>query len=255
MKTTGRVRMNIDGHVATVQFGRAPHNYLDMEEITAIADAFAELEIDDNCRAVVLASEGKSFCAGADFSSSDSSISSDPADFYHHAMRLFDFSKPIVAAVHGAAIGAGAGLALAADFRIVSAQTRFSVNFNRLGFHPGFGVSCTLPRLVGVQKASLLLFTGRRIGGVEAGRIGLADEVVESGDVLAKSVELATEIAASAPLAVRSTRLSLRSGFAEQVREANRFERAMQLKQFASEDFKEGVLAMAQRRLPVFYGR
>jgi enoyl-CoA hydratase/carnithine racemase len=255
MTSSARVRTNIDGHVATVRFGRVPHNFLDMEEIAAIADAFAELDSDDTCRAVVLASEGKSFCAGADFSSADPAITTDPADFYHHAMRLFDFGKPIVAAVHGPAIGAGAGLALVADFRIVSAQMRFSVNFNRLGFHPGFGISYTLPRLVGAQKASLLLFTGRRIDGVEAARIGLADEVVEPAVVLSKSLELADEIATSAPLAVRSTRASLRTGFAEQVREANRVERSMQINQFASDDFKEGVLAMSQRRAPVFHGR
>jgi enoyl-CoA hydratase/carnithine racemase len=255
MTTTARVRTHIDGHVATVRFGRAPHNFLDIEEIAAVVQALAELDGDDNCRSVVLTSEGRSFCAGADFSSADSAITNDPAEFYDYAMRLFDFTKPIVAAVHGPAIGAGAGLALAADFRVMSSQTRLSVNFNRLGFHPGFGVSCTLPRLVGLQKASLLLFTGRRIDGAEAARIGLADELVEPTDVLSKSLELATEIATSAPLAVRSTRLSLRGGLAEKVREANRFERSMQLKQFASEDFKEGVLAMSQRRLPVFHGR
>uniref|UniRef100_UPI001E562026 enoyl-CoA hydratase/isomerase family protein n=1 Tax=Delftia sp. ASV31 TaxID=2795113 RepID=UPI001E562026 len=125
----------------------------------------------------------------------------------------------------------------------------------RLGFHPGFGLSLTLPRLIGAQRAATLLYTGRRIGGEEAVAMGLADELVEKEQVLARSMALAQDIAASAPLAVASTRAGLREGLAQQVAEANRRELAIQRQQFRTEDFREGVAAMAQRRTPVFHGR
>ena len=245
-----------DGHVATVTLKRPPHNYVDADLMERLADTLALLDTDANCRAIVLASVGKAFCAGADFNGAGSkAVDVNPASFYLQAMRLFETRKPIVAAIHGPAIGAGVGLALIADFRIACPQTRFSVNFNRLGFHPGFGLSATLPRLIGVQKASLLFYTGRRIDGAEAVAMHLADELVETEQVLIRAQELAQEIAASAPDAVQSTRMTLRAGYAQEVRAINQRELALQAVQFQSEDFKEGVKAMAERRLPVFYGR
>ena len=251
--TDAEFAVSQDGHVATVIIRRPPYNYANTDMIRRLADLFAGLDAQTDCRAIVLASEGKAFCAGADFSrDSEGAAGIDPALFYHQAMRLFDGRKPIVAAVHGAAIGAGAGLALVADFRIVCPETRFSFNFNRLGFHPGFGLSYTLPRLIGMQKASLLFYTGRRIDGTEAMRIGLADDVVARHDVLLHAQQLAGEIAASAPMAVQSTRQTLHKDLAEQVRRVNARELDVQLKQFGSADFQEGVRAMAERRLPVF---
>ena len=104
--------------------------------------------------------------------------------------------------MHGAAVGGGLGLALVADFRVTCQEARFSANFNRLGFHPGFGLTATLPRLVGAQQAALLFYTGRRIPGDEAVRIGLADVLVPQAEVRSAAQALALEIAQSAPLAV-----------------------------------------------------
>ena len=251
--TDAELTVSKDGHVATVIIRRPPYNYANTDMIRRLADLFAELDAQTDCRAIVLTSEGKTFCAGADFSlNSGGTGGIDIALFYHQAMRLFDVRKPIVAAVQGAAIGAGAGLALLADFRIVCPETRFSFNFNRLGFHPGFGLSHTLPRLIGIQKASLLFYTGRRIDGTEAVRIGLAEELVAKDDVLSRARQLAGEIAASSPGAVQSTRQTLHGDLAEQVRRVNARELEVQLKQFGSADFQEGVRAMAERRLPVF---
>lgn len=123
----------------------------------------------------------------------------------------------LVAAVQGATVGAGLGLALVADFRVTCPEARFSANFNRLGFHPGFGLSITLPRLVGEQQAALLLYTGRRIDGHEAQRIGLADVLVPAEQLRDTALDLAAEIAISAPLAVESTRETLRLGLADKV--------------------------------------
>jgi enoyl-CoA hydratase/carnithine racemase len=160
----------------------------------------------------------------------------------------------VVAAVHGPAIGGGLGLALVADFRVTCVEARFSANFNRLGFHPGFGLSVTLPRLVGVQQASLLFYSGRRIDGQEAHRIGLADVLVAQDRVRTCALELAQEIAGSAPLAVQSTRATLRAGLVEQIRLAVARESMEQQGQFLTDDFREGVAAMAARRPPQFKG-
>jgi enoyl-CoA hydratase/carnithine racemase len=240
-----------DGHVATVTIRRPPHNFINAEVVGALADALAQLDTHSDCRAIVLASVGKSFCAGADFSGQTET----PAEFYKQAMRLFDSKKPLVAAVQGAAVGGGVGLALVADFRISCRNAKFSVNFTRLGIHPGFGLTLTLPRLIGEQRASLLLYTGRRIDGEEALAMNLIDELVHEDEVLMRAKELAREIAISAPLAVQSTRQSLRLNLAEQIRAMNSREQAEQAIQQNTADFREGVLAMSERRLPVFLNR
>lgn len=242
-------------HVALLEIRRGPFNYVNEDLMRELADALDQLDADPEIRCTVLASEGKAFSAGADFGGSDPGVQRDPGGLYVQAMRLFRVAKPMVAAVHGAAVGAGLGLAVAADFRVTCAEARFVANFNRLGFHPGFGLSVTLPRLVGAQQAAMLFFTGRRIGGEEAVRLGLADMLVAADAVRASALALAKEIATSSPIAVESTRATLRRGLADEVEEVNRHERAEQLLQYATEDFKEGVSAMADRREPVFKRR
>ncbi|MNV80440.1 2,3-dehydroadipyl-CoA hydratase [compost metagenome] len=147
------------------------------------------------------------------------------------------------------------GLALVADFRVGSPQSRFSANFNRLGIHPGFGISHTLPRVVGAQKAAWMLYTGERISAQQALALGLIDALSEDQDPFATALAMAEEIARSAPGAVQSTRRTLRAGFADHVMQVNRHECAVQLEQFRHPDFLEGVRAAAQRRVPVFQGR
>lgn len=245
-----------EGHVAIVEMCRPPHNFLDVDLLCRLTQTLEQLDADDHCRAVVLCSGVRAFSAGADFGGgSGSGVAADPTPFYVQARKLFRTRKPIVAAVAGPAVGAGMGLALVADFRITCAEARFCANFTRLGFHPGFGMSLTLPRLIGEQKASLLFYTGRRIDGAEAVAIGLADELVAQADVRKRAVELAQEIAVSAPLAVETTRETLRLGLADRITEVNQRELAIQREQFLTADFGEGVAAMAQRREPIFQRR
>jgi enoyl-CoA hydratase/carnithine racemase len=204
-----------------------------------------------------LAAEGKVFCAGADFST-DQAKGIDPnevlSNFYAVAMTLFETKKPMVAAVQGAAIGAGFGLSLLADFRIACPETIFSANFTRLGIHPGFGMSVTLPRIIGVSNAELLFYTGRRIKGKEALNLGLLSELVERDDVLPSAIKLANEIASCAPLAVQNTKATMRMDLAEQIRTANKREQALQMVQMKTKDFREAIKAMHERREPEFTG-
>jgi enoyl-CoA hydratase/carnithine racemase len=253
------IGVSISGHVGQIEIQRPPHNYFDNALINQIADALEGFDRDPACRAVVLCAQGKSFCAGADFanrpSTGASSESATGKHLYKEATRIFRTKKPIVAAVQGAAIGGGLGLALAADFRVTTSDARFSANFNRLGFHPGFSLTFTLPRLVGQQKANLLFYTGRRVPGDEAVAMGLADLLVPAAELRAAAVLLATEIAQSAPLAVQSTRETMRRGFADAAEQATERELTEQAWTRQSADFKEGVKAWAERRLPNFEGR
>jgi enoyl-CoA hydratase/carnithine racemase len=252
------VGITMDGPVATVEILKPPHNYFDIPLIQHLADAFEDLEADRRCHAIVLAAQGTAFCAGADLSNRDATPPHHSPravnPLYGEAIRMFSCTKPVVAAVHGSAIGGGLGLALVADFRVTCLEARYSANFNRLGFHPGFGLSVTLPRLVGIQKAALLFYTGRRLGGEEAVAMGLADMLVPQDQVRAEATKLAREIATSAPLAVQSTRATLRADLVEQIRVAVARESTEQNAQFKTADFKEGVAAMAARREPLFRG-
>jgi enoyl-CoA hydratase/carnithine racemase len=157
--------------------------------------------------------------------------------------------------VQGAAIGAGLGLALVADFRIVAPEARFAANFVKLGFHPGFGLSHTLPRVIGLQRANLMFQTGRRIRGEEALLWGLADELVPQEKLRERAHELAAEIAENAPLAVRSTRATLRRGLAAAIKAATDHEFTEQEMLMKTADFAEGVRAVNERRPGNFTGK
>ncbi len=253
------LHLSIDGHVATIEMDRPPHNHIALPLVGGLATILEELDRDPACRAVVLAARGRHFCAGADLASRPASAGL-PRDertgrtLYTEAARLLRTRKPIVAAVHGAAIGAGLGLAAVADFRITCAEARFSANFTRLGFHPGFGLTALLPRLIGAQRAALLFYTGRRVTGAEAVDLGLADMLVDQAEVRPAAHALAAEIAEAAPLAVMSTRETLRRGLADAFEAATEREASEQAWLRQTEDYHEGVAAMKDRRPPRFIG-
>jgi enoyl-CoA hydratase/carnithine racemase len=254
----GDVHLQQLDHVTVVEIQRPPYNYFDVALISSLADAFEYLDAVDQCRALVLAAHGKAFCAGADFSQdAGSALFAEDAEhsadtLYKHALRLFRTRKPVVAAVHGAAVGGGLGLALAADFRVVSEAARFTANFVKLGVHAGFGISHVLPRLIGVQQASLMLYTGRRVSGREALAIGLADVCVEVERVRDAAIGLAAEIAEAAPLAVESTRETLRQGLVGDIEKQMQREFCEQVRLAATRDHSEGKRAVAERRAGVF---
>jgi 2-(1,2-epoxy-1,2-dihydrophenyl)acetyl-CoA isomerase len=245
--------------VAVVEMHRPPNNALDVTLVRTLADVFEQLDADPACRAIVLASEGRHFCAGAALESPDNAVSTAAGEtnnpVYEAAVRLFSAGTPVIAAVQGAAIGGGLGLALVADFRVTCPQARFSANFTRLGLHQGFGMSVTLPRVVGRQVAQELLLTGRRITGEEAVALRLCDRLVaEPEDVRPAARELAAELAANAPLAMRAVRRTLRSGLADEVAAITLREHKHQQTLSRTRDYHEGVKAYEERRRPDFLG-
>ncbi|MGA2211061.1 MAG: enoyl-CoA hydratase/isomerase family protein [Acidimicrobiales bacterium] len=249
--------------VATVKICRPPNNYFDVDLIRSLAEAYEALDVDDRCRAIVLCSEGKHFCAGADFTgassaaplSPDSQAPAGAGRLYQEAARLFETRTPVVAAVQGAAIGGGLGVACSADFRVAAHEARFAANFARLGFHHGFGLSVTLPSIIGQQRSLELLYTGRRVSGDEAARIGLCDRLVHESELSEAAHGMAAEIARSAPLAVQAIRQTMRQGLADRVRAATEHELSEQERLRQTSDWTEGVKAAAERREPQFDGR
>lgn len=254
------------GLVAIVEIRRPPNNFFDISLINQIADAFDALDNDSGCRAIVLAAQGKAFCAGANFGDGqqltkdglrpgEKDTIATAGHLYIQAIRLFESRTPIVGAIHGAAVGGGLGLALVPDFRVTCPEARFSANFTRLGFHPGFGLTTTLPELIGKNNAALMFLTSRRVSGDDAFEMGLADVLVPQDEVRTAAVKLAAEIAENSPLGVVATRATLRKGLADRVRKATENELVEQTRLRTTEDFKEGVKAVSERRVPNFTGR
>lgn len=242
------------GIVAVVELDRGDNSFINAEVVKELADTLEDLAAGQT-RAVVLASRGKHFCAGADLAGGWRPDVGEEAHIYDQAVRVFAQPLPMIAAVHGAAIGAGVGLALAADFRVTSPESRFAVSFVKLGFHPGFGTSVTLPRLLGPQVASDLILTGRRINGTTAHEIGLCDRIVAQDAIRSEAIAWATEIAGTAPIAARSARATLRADLVSAVRAGVRHERAEQEIHMRTADFTEGVRASGERREPEFNGQ
>ena len=246
-----------DAHVAIVTFARPPHNFADLAMIEGIGAAFATADADRDVRCIVLRSEGRVFCAGADLVNANpvaDGVRPERNPFYVAAARLFATAKPIVAAVQGSAVGAGLGLGLVADFRVASPEARFAANFVQIGFHPGFGISAVLERVVGRQRALMMCLTGRRVKGDEAAEWGLVDRLVAPGELDAAALALAHEIAAGAPLAVEATRATMRGDLAALVEAQTDHELAEQAKLMTTADFAEGVRAVAERRPGRFIG-
>ena len=250
----GDVIARRDGHVALLEINRPPNNHVSVDLIRSLADALDDVDKERDLRVSVLTSAGKHFCAGADFSQSTSGVGGGANDLYAEAVRLFSAKKPIVAAIQGAAIGAGLGLALVADFRVAAPEARFAANFVKLGFHPGFGISFTLPRIIGPQKAALMCLTGRRIKGEEALSWGLVDDLAPIGMLRETALALARELAENAPLAVETTRATMRAGLAEQVKAQTDREFVIQSALRKTADFAEGIRAVAERRPGKFTG-
>jgi enoyl-CoA hydratase/carnithine racemase len=260
----GDIGIETRGHVALVEIRRPPHNFFDIALIKEIAAAFEGFEADINIRAIVLAAQGKSFCAGANFGDG-STLDKEgrrPGEpmpgvqsLYIEGNRLFRTKKSIIAAIQGAAVGGGLGLAMVADFRVTFSEARFCANFTRLGFHPGFGLTVTLPAVIGPTKAALMFYTSRRVPGDEAYAWGLADVLVPQDQVREAALKLAAEIAENSPLGLLATRATMRGDLADRVLRATQHELAEQTRLRKTDDFKEGVKAVAERRVPNFSGR
>jgi enoyl-CoA hydratase len=236
----------------------------------ALASVVSLLGQDEEVRAVVLTGAGAAFSAGGDLAMLEDKARAgretpgDPQrarnrafmrDFYGLFLSVRELPQPTLAAINGAAIGAGLAVALACDLRLAARDARLGLNFTRLGIHPGMGSTWTLPRLVGPAHAADLLLTGRIVDGVEAERIGLVNRAVEPEELLPRALATAAEMAACAPLAVRGTRRALHASLAASLGEQLDFEAEQQALCYESADLAEGLAAARERRAAHFTGR
>jgi 2-(1,2-epoxy-1,2-dihydrophenyl)acetyl-CoA isomerase len=247
------VERSQDGHVATVTMRRPPNNFIDTLFLNSLADVFDELQADRNCRVIVLAAEGKHFCAGRDFGTRRAD-GDQPADLYRAGLRIFAADLPWICAVQGGAIGGGFGLAMAADFRFGNDSTYFLANFARIGYHHGFGLTATLRRTVGSQRSAELLYLGERVRGREALELGLLDRLTGPHGLLESAQAFAARIALSAPLSVKAIRATLRTGLEGEVADAMDRELLQQERLAGTRDHTEGIAATREHRPARFQG-
>jgi enoyl-CoA hydratase/carnithine racemase len=211
-----RVRVEVEGHVATVTLARPEkHNALDLPMFEAILAAADRVGSEPGVRAVVLHGDGPSFCSGIDIAGVMSGpagadgllepLRSDPPNWFQRA--AYDWIQvpvPVIAAIHGNCFGGGLQIALGADIRFATADARLSVMEVRWGLVPDMSITRTLPRLVPIDVAKELTYTGRVLSGSEAAELGLVTHV--AADPLAAAHQLAAEIAGKSPDAVRSAK-------------------------------------------------
>ena len=220
-----------------------------------------ELKGDRDVRAVVVTGSGTAFCSGGDVSwigsephASVDDLRARMLPFYRAWLSVRDLEVPTIAAVNGAAVGAGMVLALACDLRYAAEEAMLGVPFTALGMHPGMAATYLLPQVAGLAVARELLLTGRMVTGAEAAALGLVTRAVPAARVLDDALEVAALIAARAPVATRLTTLALRAGHAD-VESALQWEALAQPVTLATEDLHEGLRAQAERRPPRFTGR
>lgn len=269
--TDALVRLAREGAVAVLTLNDPERRNAMTEAMgRALATHATALAGEAELRAVVLTGAGRAFSAGGDLAMLEARSAAGRADpggaarrrnreemeaFYRLFLAVRALPCPSIAAVNGAAVGAGLCVALGCDLRIVAEDARLALNFTRLGIHPGMGATWTLPRLVGPAHAAELLFTGRFLDGAEAARIGLANEATPAAEVLPRALALARTLAEAAPAAVRATKQAVARSLTASLDEQLAFEAERQAECFESDDLAEGLAAIRERREPRFRGR
>ncbi len=230
-----------------------------ISELAGILEAAAG---DDEVRAVVITGAGRAFSAGGDVKDQRARTSWSVVEKLEASGPLMDavrtaweFPKPLIAAVNGIAAGAGAGLAMLCDIRYASTEARFGFPFAKVGLGPDYGVSYTLPRLVGPGQAARLLYSARYVDAAESLRIGLVEEVFEPGELLDAALGLAAEIATVAPFGVRLSKQALRRSASIDLGTALTTEINAQFLASQTADHLEGATAFAEKRPPRFLNR
>ena len=251
-----------EGGIAKVILNRPEAlNALDEETYDELWLAVEDVRVDQEIRAVVVTGAGRAFCAGLDLKYGERLSEAPPQKFraimrkIQETFRLERLEKPVIAAVNGYALGNGCDLALACDFRIASENARFGMVYTQLGLVPDVGGAYRLTRLVGVSKAKELIFTGITINAKEAQRIGMVDKVVPAEGLDSAAFDLARKLAKGAPIAIGLSKMAINNSLDADLKTALEFDAYAQSICFQTEDVREGMIARAQKREPVFKGK
>jgi enoyl-CoA hydratase len=257
-----RLQRTDDGVAVLTLDNPDQRNAMSDDMTTSWAAAVDDLAADRGLRAVVVTGAGTAFCSGGN----TGWIASEPdATVDHLRTRMIAFYRawlsirrlevPTIAAVNGAAIGAGLCLALACDIRYAARDARLGAPFVKLGMHAGMGATHLLPNVVGEAHARDLLLTGRIVDAEEALRLGLVSRVLPEDGFLDEVLRTAADVAATAPVASRLTTVALRNGGHTDLESAVQWEAVAQPVTLATEDLQEGIAAARGRRAPRFTGR
>ena len=265
MPTYSEIRYASADHVATLTWHRPEQrNALTPTMLGEAMQAVREAQADDAVRVLVITGAGRAFCAGGDTKAMAEVIAgSGPVSpeqeqvgqIQELQLLLRRFPKVLIAAVNGAAYGAGLDLACSADFRLAADTARFCEVYVRLGLAPGGGGAWLLPRLVGVTNALDLVLSGEPIDAAEALRIGLVSRVVAAGDLVSATREFAQRFVLSAPRSIQVAKRTLYRGLEMSLEASLDFIRPHIAALRQTEDHKEGLRALKERRLPRFQGR
>lgn len=228
-----------------------------------LAEALEAAGSDRNVRVVVITGAGRSFCAGGDVRAMAELIEQKNADEFSRLLgsarrvitAIRQMTKPVVAAIDGAASGAGFNLALACDLRIASSAATFSQSFVKVGLHPDWGGTYFLPRMVTPNKACELFFLGEAISAAEALRLGIVNYVVEPAELEAETRKLAERLRAAPAISIAAAKQAVYLSQAAEMEEMLRYETDAQMRCFQSEDGREGVNAFLEKREPRFVGK
>lgn len=260
-------RYEKQGHVATITLDRVDaRNAYSTEMIDSLMRIFDAAQADDEVRVAILTGAGTAFSAGGDLKAMrdrSGMFAGGPVELRTRYVegiqrvprRIRDFEKPLVAALNGAAIGAGLDLACTCDLRIAADHVKLGSTFVKVGLVPGDGGAYFLGRVVGFARALELMLTARVIDAQEALRIGLLTSVVPRDDLQAQATKLAESIAANAPLAVRMTKRAAYRSFDADIESALEMAASFQGMVQQSEDHLEAVEAILGKRTPQFHGR
>lgn len=251
------------GVVAVLELALPDKRNAMSEAMTASwAEAVASLRSDPDLRAVVVTGRGPAFCAGgqldwivAEPDASAADLRERMSTFYATWLSLGQLEVPTIAAVNGHAIGAGLAVALACDLRVVCDVATLAMPFTALGLHPGMASTWLLPQATGLPVARDMLLAGRRVKGSEAVGLGLASRAVAPDQVLEVALEMAGQVAETAPQAARLTTVALRDGGHRSMADALQWEALAQAVTMTTADLHEGITAASERRAPRFTGR
>ena len=249
-----------EDQIAVLTLNRpAKLNALSTELIRDLSEALARLVTDDDLRALILTGAGNAFCAGTDISELTNLTEAEALEISSRGQKICDqiesFPVPVIAAINGVAAGGGCELALACHLRIASTSATFSLPETRLGLMPAYGGTQRLSRDIAVARALEMMLAGKQIDATAALEFGVVNRIVEPDELLVVAGDLANQIAALAPLAIRACLKAVNEGLKLPFDEGLELERELFASLFETEDAKEGTRAFLEKRKPLFKGR
>jgi len=258
------IKISEDDGIVTITLNRPERlNALAGHMRRDLAEALEEAGGDPSVRVVVITGAGRAFCAGGDVQLMDDLLEQNDAEEFERMLAaakrvvlgIRQMTKPVIASINGAASGAGFNLALCCDLRLASSTARFSQSFVKIGFHPDWGGTYFLPRLITPNRACEMFFLGEPIDAAEALRLGLVNWVVEPGELVSETRTLAERLREGPAVAIAAAKHAVYATEHEPLEKMLQYEEEMQLRCFQSHDGREGVRAFLEKRAPRFIGR